>query len=201
MSLESPRARDIGVPFAGSPGPVNAITDVPGVEVGYTTLWEGEGPIEVGEGPIRTGVTAILPRGKADGRPCFGGSFALNGAGEMTGLTWLEERGLCEGPILITNTHSVGIVRDAAIQWMRRQAWPFLWVAPVVGETYDGYFNDIDGGHIRPDHVHDALESASSGILAEGNVGGGTGMITYEFKGGTGTASRRLAIEDGAYTL
>lgn len=203
MSEEIPaiRARDLGIPFAGVPGAWNAITDVPGVEVGYATLWFGSGALKVGEGPVRTGVTAVLPRGRSDPRPCFGGSFALNAAGELTGLTWLEERGLCEGPILITNTHSVGIVRDSAIQWMRRQEWPFLWVIPIVGETYDGLFNDIDGGHIQAQHVFDALDAARSGPIAEGNVGGGSGMSTYEYKGGTGTSSRRLAEKDGAYTV
>jgi D-aminopeptidase len=195
------RARDLGIPLAGTPGAWNAITDVPGIEVGYMTLWSGSGALRVGEGPVRTGVTAILPRGRYDANPCFGGSFALNAAGELTGLAWLEERGLCEGPILITNTHSVGIVRDAAIQWMRRQQWPFLWTIPIVGETYDGLFNDIDGGHIQARHVFEALDSARSGAIAEGNVGGGSGMSTYEYKGGTGTSSRMLAEKDGAHTI
>ena len=150
---------------------------------------------------MRTGVTAILPRGRSDTRPCFGGSFALNGAGELTGLAWLKERGLCEGPMLITSTHSVGIVRDSTIQWMRQHRWPFEWVLPIVGETYDGFFNDIDGGHIQPHHVFAALDGARSGLMAEGNVGGGAGMITYEYKGGTGTSSRLLDKKDGAYTV
>lgn len=195
------RARELGIPLSGSPGAFNAITDVPGLEVGYATLWSGSGVLKVGEGPVRTGITAILPRGRSDTRPCFGGSFALNAAGELTGLTWLEERGLFDGPILITNTHSVGIVRDAAIQWMRQHKWPFDWTIPIVGETYDGLFNDIDGGHIQARHVFEALDAARSGPIAEGNVGGGSGMITYEYKGGTGTSSRRLAVEDGAYTV
>lgn len=195
------RARDLGIPFCGVPGPCNAITDVPGVEVGYTTLWSGSGVLNVGAGPVRTGVTAILPRGRSDMRPCQGGSFALNAAGELTGLAYLEERGLFEGPILITNTHSVGIVRDAAIRWMRRQGWPFSWTIPIVGETYDGSFNDIDGGHIREHHVFDALDAAHGGAIAEGSVGGGTGMISYWYKGGTGTASRRLPEKDGGYTI
>jgi D-aminopeptidase len=195
------RARDLGIPFSGAPGSCNAITDVPNLEVGYVTLWSGNGPLRVGEGPVRTGVTAILPRGRSDVRPCFGGWFCLNGAGEMTGLTWLEERGLCEGPILITNTHSVGIVRDSAIRWMRREKWQFDWTVPIVGETYDGHFNDIDGQHIKASHVFDALDMARGGPLAEGNVGGGAGMMTYEYKGGTGTSSRRLADDDGAYTV
>lgn len=201
MSAEQPRARDLGIPLSGTPGRLNAITDVPGLEVGYTTLWAGSGPLLLGEGPIRTGVTAILPRGRADPRPCFGGSFALNAAGELTGCSWLEERGLCEGPILITNTHSVGVVRDAAIQWMRRQQWPFEWTIPIVGETYDGLFNDINGCHVKSLHAFDAINGASGGTIAEGNVGGGTGMITYEYKGGTGTSSRRLSTRDGAYTV
>ena len=201
MTAPPVRARDLGIPLAGTPGECNAITDVAGLEVGFATLSHGHGALIVGEGPVRTGITAILPRGKLDLRPCFGGSFALNAAGELTGLAWLQERGLCEGPILITNTHSVGIVRDSAIQWMRRRKWPFEWVVPIVGETYDGFFNDIDGGHIRPQHVFEALDAARGGAIAEGNVGGGTGMMTYEFKGGTGTSSRRLADADGAYTV
>jgi D-aminopeptidase len=195
------RARDLDIPLSGTPAAWNAISDVPGIEVGYSTLWSGEGALKVGHGPVRTGVTAILPRGRFDPRPCFGGSFALNAAGELTGLGWLEERGLCEGPILITNTHSVGVVRDASIQWMRRQQWPFEWVIPIVGETYDGSFNDIDGGHVQPHHVFEALDGAQSGPLAEGNVGGGAGMMTYEYKGGTGTASRQLTEKDGAYAV
>lgn len=197
------RAREIGIPLSGTPGLHNAITDVPGVEVGYVTLWSGSGVLKVGEGPVRTGVTAILPRGRSDVRPCFGGSFALNAAGELTGTTWLEERGLFEGPVLITNTHSVGVVRDAAIQWMRLRGWPRLveFVTPIVGETYDGFLNDIDGGHIQAQHVFDALDGARGGCIAEGNVGGGAGMITYWYKGGTGTSSRRLSEKDGGYTV
>lgn len=201
MTISVIRARDVGIPLSGFPGPYNSITDVPGLEVGYTTLWLGSGALQVGAGPVRTGVTAILPRGRSDPRPCFGASFALNAAGELTGTTWLEERGLCEGPILITNTSSLGTVRDAAIQWMRRQRWRFEWVLPVVGETYDGLFNDADGGHIRPEHVFAALDAARGGPVAEGSVGGGTGMITYQFKGGTGTSSRVLADRDGGYTV
>lgn len=201
--LPAIRARDLGVPFSGTPGPLNAITDVAGLEIGYVTLWSGSGALKVGEGPVRTGVTAILPRGRMDPRPCFGGSFALNAAGELTGATWLEERGIFEGPILLTNTHSLGVVRDAAIQWMRLRNWPRLieYVIPIVGETYDGFFNDIDGGHIRMPHVYEALDAARSGRVAEGNVGGGTGMITFGYKGGTGTASRRLSTKEGGYTV
>jgi L-aminopeptidase/D-esterase-like protein len=197
------RARDLGIPFSGVPGAWNAITDVPGVEVGYTTLWSGSGPLVVGSGPVRTGVTAILPRGRQDSRPCFGGASALNAGGELTGMPWLEERGLFEGPVLVTNTHSLGVVRDAAIQWMRLRGWPRLidYAIPMVGETYDGLLNDIDGGHITPEHVFDALDSARDGAIAEGSVGGGTGMIAYEYKGGTGTASRRLTEQDGGYTV
>jgi len=197
------RARNLGIPFSGRPGTLNAITDVPGVEVGYTTLWSGSGALIVGKGPVRTGVTAILPRGRTDPRPCFGGSFALNAAGELTGLQWLEERGLFEGPILITHTHAVGVVRDAAIQWMRLRGWPRLieYVVPIVGETYDGCFNDIDGGHITFEHVFAALDGAHDGALAEGSVGGGAGMMSYAFKAGTGTASRRLPDEAGGYTV
>lgn len=195
------RARDLGIPLYGVPGAHNAITDVAGLEVGYTTLCSGSGALKVGEGPVRTGVTAILPRGAADSRPCFAGSFALNAAGEMTGLVYLEERGLFEGPILITNTHSVGVVRDAAIQWMHRKQWPFEWVVPIVGETYDGFLNDVNGHHVQARHVFEVLDGARSGPIAEGNVGGGTGMMTYEYKGGTGTSSRRLAGKDGSYTV
>lgn len=197
------RARDLGIPFSGTPGALNTITDVPGVEVGYTTLWSGSGALMVGKGPVRTGVTAILPRGRTDHRPCFGGSSALNAAGELTGLQWLEERGLFEGPILITHTHALGVARDAAIQWMRLRRWPRLldFVIPIVGETYDGCFNDIDGGHITFEHIFAALDNAHTGPLAEGNVGGGTGMMSYGFKGGTGTASRRLSDQAGGYTV
>lgn len=195
------RARDLGIPFTGTPGPLNAITDVAGVEIGYTTLIDGRGPLRKGKGPVRTGVTAVHPRGKNDGRPWFGGSFALNGAGEVTGLTWLEERGLGEGPICITNTHSVGVVRDATIAWMSERGWIRDWVTPIVGETYDGFLNDIDGQHVRPEHVFAALDSAQGGAIAEGSVGGGTGMTTYEYKAGSGTASRRLSAADGGYTV
>lgn len=195
------RSRDFGIPFSGTPGPLNAITDVAGVEVGYATLWSGEGKLVVGEGPIRTGVTAILPRGRQGHAPCFGASAALNAAGEMTGTIWLEERGLCEGPVLITNTHAVGLVRDAAIQWMRERDMAFSWTTPIVAETYDGFFSDINGGHVKAEHVYEALDGARGGAVAEGNVGGGTGMITYEFKGGTGTASRVVAEKDGGYTV
>jgi D-aminopeptidase len=198
---QRPRARDLGVPFEGSPGPLNAITDVAGVEVGYTTLISGDGALQRGRGPIRTGVTAILPRGKAKPDPVFGGWFTLNAAGEMTGTTWLEERGFLEGPILITNTHSVGVVRDAAIDWMLRNGWKFDWTTPVVAETYDGGLNDINGFHVTKEHAFASLDGATSGAIAEGNVGGGTGMICHQFKGGTGTASRRRTVQSGTYTI
>lgn len=197
----APRARDLGVPFEGLPGPLNAITDVRGVEVGQVTLISGEGKLVVGEGPVRTGVTAILPRGKGSPDPVFGGWFTLNGAGEMTGTTWLEERGFLEGPVLITNTHSVGVVRDAAIDWMLRHGWRFSWITPVVAETYDGGLNDINGFHVKKEHAFEALDKASIGPVAEGNVGGGTGMTCHQFKGGIGTSSRRLPQNQGSYTV
>ena len=196
------RARDLGVPFDGTPGPLNAITDVSGVEVGHSAIIRGEGKLQVGVGPVRTGVTAIFPRGKQSPEPVFAGWFSLNGNGEMTGTTWVEESGFLEGPILITNTHSVGTVRDATIAWQLRQgptAQP--WSLPVVAETWDGYLNDINGFHVKPEHVFAALDSARSGPVPEGNVGGGTGMICHEFKGGIGTASRKLAEKDGGYTV
>ena len=200
-----PRARDLGVPFDGTPGPNNAITDVAGVEVGHTTLISGEGKLKVGEGPVRTGVTAVLPRGKASTDAVFGAWFTLNGNGEMTGTTWLEDSGLLDGPVLITNTHSVGVVRDAVIAWKVKHGAPdmegYWWSLPVVAETWDGWLNDINGFHVKPEHVFHALESAHSGPVDEGNVGGGTGMICNDFKGGIGTSSRRLDAKDGGYTV
>lgn len=188
-----PRARDLGVPFEGAPGPLNAITDVAGVEVGHVTLISGEGRLIVGEGPIRTGVTAILPRGKSSSTPVFAGWFSLNGAGEMTGTAWIEESGLLEGPVMLTNTHSVGTVRDAVIAWQVERGRMFgAFSLPVVAETWDGWLNDCNGFHVKPPHVFEALDNARSGPIAEGNVGGGTGMICHQFKGGTGTASRVL---------
>jgi D-aminopeptidase len=198
---ESPRARDLGVPFDGSPGPLNAITDVAGVEVGQTTLVSGSGKLVVGQGPVRTGVTAILPRGKASGDPVFAGWFTLNGNGEMTGTTWVEESGLLGGPVMITNTHSVGVVRDAVIEWLVKSGRQFDWSLPVVAETWDGSLNDINGFHVKREHVFAALDSARGGPVREGNVGGGTGMICHGFKGGIGTASRKLAPEAGGYTV
>jgi L-aminopeptidase/D-esterase-like protein len=197
-----PRARDLGVPFEGVPGPRNAITDVAGVSVGHTTLIRGEGRLKVGEGPVRTGVTVILPRAKSPEDPVFAGWFSLNGNGEMTGTTWVEESGFLEGPIAITNTHSVGVVRDALVDWqVNRGAMQQAFALPVVAETFDGWLNDINGFHVHPEHVRQALESASSDRVAEGNVGGGTGMNCYGFKGGIGTASRRLPAQAGGYTV
>jgi len=200
-----PRARDLGVPFDGAPGPLNAITDVAGVTVGHTTLVDGDGPLVVGRGPVRTGVTVILPRGSASlQEPVFAGWFSLNGNGEMTGTTWVGESGFLEGPVAITNTHSVGVVRDALVAWRARSAPDpsgYWWSLPVVAETWDGYLNDINGFHVKDRHVFDALETARAGAVAEGNVGGGTGMVCYGFKGGIGTASRRLGPAAGGYTV
>src|SRR6184192_427930 len=193
------RARDLGIPFEGTPGKFNAITDVPGVEVGYTTLISGEGKLEVGKGPVRTGVTAILPRGHASlNDPVYAGFFSLNGNGEMTGTAWVDESGFLEGPIVITNTHSVGVARDAVIAWRINHGAAdktgYWWSLPVVAETWDGWLNDINGFHVKPENVWHALDSAHGGALEEGSVGGGTGMICYEFKGGNGTASRKVEI-------
>ena len=199
---ERPRARGLGVPFDGTPGPLNAITDVAGVEVGQVTLVSGEGKLEVGRGPVRTGVTAIHPRGKASSDPVFAGSFALNGNGEMTGLAWLSESGFLEGPVVLTNTHSVGLARDAVIAWQnRRGAGAQPWGLPVVAETWDGWLNDINGFHVKDGHVFQALDEARGGPVAEGGVGGGTGMVCFEWKGGIGTSSRRLEARHGGYTL
>ena len=196
-----PRARDLGVPFDGTPGPLNAITDVAGVQVGQLTLVSGTGPLVVGQGPVRTGVTAILPRGKESGDPVMAGWFTLNGNGEMTGTTWIEESGFLGGPVMITNTHSVGVVRDAVIEWLVRRGFNFDWSLPIVAETWDGSLNDINGFHVTKQHTFQALDSARSGPVTEGNVGGGTGMVCHKFKGGIGTASRRFTIEDSTYTL
>ena len=197
-----PRARDVGIPLPGTPGPQDAITDVPGVEVGQSTLISGDGRLARGKGPVRTGVTAVFPRGKHSSDPVFAGHFALNGNGEMTGIHWLAESGFLWGPVVITNTMSVGVVRDAAIAWMLRQGWDgFLISLPVVAETWDGTLNDIEGMHVKPADVDRALDGASGGRVAEGNVGGGTGMICHRFKGGIGTASRKLPAEAGAFTV
>jgi D-aminopeptidase len=200
-SNTQPRARDLGVPFDGTPGPLNAITDVAGVEVGYKTLVAGEGRLVIGKGPVRTGVTAILPRGKQGTKSVFAGYFAGNGNGDMTGTHWIEESGLLETPILITNTGSVGVVRDAAVAWMVQQKRPGDFWYPVSAETADVPLNDIKGQHVTTQDAWDALNSATGGPLLEGNVGGGTGMICNGFKGGTGTSSRRLSAEDGDYTV
>jgi L-aminopeptidase/D-esterase-like protein len=205
LSQTKLRARDLGVPFDGTPGSLNAITDVKGVEVGHSTLISGEGALVVGRGPVRTGVTVVLPRGSKSSDPVFAGWFSLNGNGEMTGTAWLDEAGLLEGPIGITNTHSVGVVRDAIIAWRLKNAGPdaagFAWSLPVVAETWDGYLNDTNGFHVKEKHVFEALDSARGGAVAEGNVGGGTGMICHEFKGGIGTASRKLSGRAGGYTV
>ncbi|HUH96452.1 MAG TPA: P1 family peptidase [Anaerolineales bacterium] len=189
-----PRARELGIPLEGTPGPLNSITDVEGIEVGYATIIEGPA--------TRTGVTIIHPRGKRDHDPVYAGHSAFNGNGEMTGAAWVEEGGFLEGPIGITNTHSVGVVRDAIIDWQIRHGAMFQkWSCPVVGETADGWLSDMNGFHVRAEHVWLALESAAAGAVAEGNLGGGTGMICYEFKGGSGTSSRRLPADLGGWTI
>src|SRR5437868_5434579 len=193
------RARDLGVPFDGAPGQLNAITDVAGVEVGYTTIIRGEGKLVVGTGPVRTGVTAIIPRGHDSlNDPVYAAIFSLNGNGEMTGSHWIEESGFLEGPVVITNTHSVGVARDAVIAWRIKHGAPdttgYWWSLPVVAETWDGWLNDINGFHVKPEDVFHALDTAHDGLIEEGSVGGGTGMICYEFKGGNGTASRQIDI-------
>ena len=199
------RARDLGIPFDGTPGPFNAITDVKGVEVGHRTLISGSGPLKVGVGPVRTGVTAILPRGKNSNDAVFAGWFTENGAGEMTGTTWIEDSGFLDGPVMLTNTHSVGVVRDAVIAWKVKQGVPdpegYWWSAAVVAETWDGYLNDINGFHVHPEDAFYALDTAHSGVVDEGNVGGGTGMVCNEFKGGIGTSSRVLDAKAGGYTV
>jgi D-aminopeptidase len=204
-SQSKPRARDLGVPFDGTPGPFNAITDVPGVEVGHTTLISGNGPLKVGVGPVRTGVTAVLPRGKNSTNSVFAAWFTLNGNGEMTGTTWVEDSGFLEGPVMITNTHSVGVVRDAVIAWRVKHGHAdtegYWWSLPVVAETWDGYLNDVNGFHVKPEDAFHALDSSHSGPVEEGNVGGGTGMVCNEFKGGIGTSSRVLDAKHGGYTV
>lgn len=200
------RARDLGVPFEGTPGPLNAITDVAGVEVGHRTLIRGEGKRVVGSGPVRTGVTSIFPRGKTNADdPVFAGYVALNGNGELTGTAWLSESGFLEGPILWTNTHSVGVVRDAVVSWKLRHggadASGYPWSLPVVGETWDGELNDIDGFHVKAEDAWAAMDAAQGGAVEEGSVGGGTGMVCYELKGGIGTASRVVPAKAGGYTV
>lgn len=201
LAAPAPRARDLGIPFDGQPASYNAITDVSGVTVGYTTLIEG-----AGEHAVRTGVTMVLPRGRASiDRPVFAGFFSLNGNGEMTGTHWVEESGFLEGPVAITNSHSVGSVRDAIVQWRVKAGPPdasgYWWSLPVVAETWDGELNDINGFHVKPAHVFAAIENAHDGALEEGNVGGGTGMICHEFKCGTGTSSRIVRIDRTPYVV
>ena len=202
---QKPRARDLGVPFDGIPGPNNAITDVKGVEVGHTTLISGSGKLVVGKGPVRTGVTAIHPRGKTSNDAVFAAWFTLNGNGEMTGTTWVEDSGFLDGPVMITNTHSVGVVRDAVIAWKVKHSTAdmegYFWSLPVVAETWDGWLNDINGFHVHPEDAWHALDVAHTGPVEEGNVGGGTGMVCNEFKGGIGTSSRVLDAKSGGYTV
>ena len=200
---QKPRARDLGIPFDGRPGRFNAITDVAGVEVGYSTIISGSGKNILGKGPVRTGVTAILPRGR-NNNPVFSNWYSLNGNGEMTGTTWITESGFLETPIMITNTNSVGVVRDAVLKWFVDKHWykeNFWYTYPVVAETYDGFLNDIYGFHVKESHAYEALNTAASGIIKEGNVGGGTGMMCLGFKGGTGTSSRVVKIRDSTYTV
>ena len=200
---QKPRARDIGIPFDGVPGKFNAITDVKGVEVGYSTIISGEGKNILGNGPVRTGVTAILPRGRSS-NPVYANWYSLNGNGEMTGTTWVTESGFLETPIMITNTNSVGVVRDAVLKYFVNHHWfkeDFWYTYPVVAETYDGFLNDIYGFHVKESNAFEALDSAKSGYLKEGNVGGGTGMMCLGFKGGTGTSSRIVKIGDSTYTM
>ncbi len=203
LLAQKPRARDLGVPFKGIPGPWNAITDVSGVEVGHSTIIEGEGRNVIGQGPVRTGVTAIFPRGKVN-RPVFANWYSLNGNGEMTGTTWITESGYLETPILITNTNSVGVVRDAVLKWFVKHRWyknDWWYIYPVVAETYDGFLNDIYGFHVQEKHVFEAMDLAAGGPVQEGNVGGGTGMMTLGFKGGIGTASRVIEVNGYSYTV
>jgi L-aminopeptidase/D-esterase-like protein len=203
VSAQKPRARDIGIPFNGTPGKFNNITDVKGVEVGYSTIISGSGKNIRGKGPVRTGVTAILPRGHLN-NPVYANWYTLNGNGEMTGTTWMTESGFLEGPVMITNTNSVGVVRDAVLNWYVKRSWykeNFWYTYPVVAETYDGFLNDIYGFHVKERNVFEALDSAKSGPIQEGNVGGGTGMMCLGFKGGTGSASRVVKIKDSTYTV
>lgn len=202
-SAQKPRARDIGIPFEGTPGKFNAITDVKGVEVGYSTIISGNGKNIRGKGPVRTGVTAILPREK-NNNPVYANWYTLNGNGEMTGTNWITESGFLEGPVMITNTNSVGVVRDAVLKWYVKHKWyheDFWYTYPVVAETYDGFLNDVYGFHVKEENAWEALDSAKSGFIKEGNVGGGTGMMCLGFKGGTGTASRVIKIKDSTYTI
>lgn len=200
---QKPRARDIGIPFDGVTGKNNAITDVSGVEVGYSTIITGQGKNVLGKGPVRTGVTAILPRGR-NNNPVYANWYSLNGNGEMTGTKWITESGFLETPIMITNTNSVGVVRDAVLKWFVDKHWykeDFWYTYPVVAETYDGFLNDIYGFHVKEENAYEALNTASSGQIKEGNIGGGTGMMCLGYKGGTGTASRVFKIKEASYTL
>ncbi len=206
LTQRAPRARALGVPFDGTPGAGNAITDVAGVTVGHSTIVSGEGALTVGKGPVRTGVTAVLPRGRDSmAKPSFAGWYSQNGNGEMTGTTWIEESGFLEGPVMITNTHSVGVVRDAVIAWRIKSGPPdssgYWWSLPVVAETYDGVLNDINGFHVKERHAFEALDGARGGAVAEGNVGGGTGMVAYGFKGGIGTSSRVVKTGAASHTV
>lgn len=205
-SPQKPRARDLGVPFEGTPGALNAITDVDGVEVGHATIVRGSGPLVVGEGPVRTGVTAVWPRGRDEPDPVYAAWFTLNGDGEMTGTTWVRDSGIMEGPVMITNTLSVGIVHHAVIRWgvargMERGGGRWLAALPVVGETWDGTLNDIRGQHVTEADALAAMDTARGGPVAEGNVGGGTGMICHRFKGGIGTSSRVVDVAGDDYTV
>lgn len=204
LLAQKPRARDLGVPFDGKTGPYNAITDVKGVEVGHSTIISGNGKNTVGKGPVRTGVTAIFPRGKKFS-PVYANWYSLNGNGEMTGTTWVTESGFLETPVMITNTNSVGVVRDAVLKWFVDTNWygneDWWYTYPVVAETYDGFLNDIYGFHVRETHVLEAIKNASGGPVEEGNVGGGTGMMCLGFKGGIGTSSRLVKIKDSTYTV
>ena len=203
VSAQKPRARDIGIPFNGITGKFNAITDVKGVEVGYSTIISGQGKNIRGKGPVRTGVTAILPRGR-NNNPVFANWYSLNGNGEMTGTTWITESGFLETPIMITNTNSVGVVRDAVLKWFVKSNWykeDYWYTYPVVAETYDGDMNDIYGFHVKESNAYEALDGAKTGYIKEGNVGGGTGMMCLGFKGGTGTSSRVVRIKDLNYTI
>jgi L-aminopeptidase/D-esterase-like protein len=205
-SGQNSRARDLGIPFIGTTGMFNAITDVQGVEVGYSTIIAGSGKNIAGKGPVRTGVTAIFPRGKANKfSPVFANWYTLNGNGEMTGTTWVTESGFLETPVMITNTNSVGVVRDAVLKWFVESNWykgeDWWYTYPVVAETYDGFLNDIYGFHVKEENVLEAINNASGGKIDEGNVGGGTGMMCLGFKGGTGTASRVVKIKDSTYSV
>lgn len=205
--MAKPRARDLGLDFQGETGHENAITDIPGIEVGFSTIVEGNGALDQSKGLVRTGVTAILPRGHdLEPQPVWAGAYALNGNGEMTGTHWIHDGGYFTGPVCITNTHSVGIVHHAVTRWMIYSYGPswgeeHMWAMPVVAETYDGVLNDINGQHVTEAHALAALNSAKPGFVPEGNVGGGTGMVCYEFKGGTGTSSRRIQIDGKSFTM